>query len=124
MENRQDGKSSGWKIVRMENRPDGKSSGWEIVRMGNRSRGNRPDGKSVAWKSSGWEIRQRGPMRVADAQTGRPYSNHYPIRERGNGVQSNSLSHPGTGKWRSIEFIIPSGNGEMAFNRIQIRNLN
>jgi hypothetical protein len=22
------------------------------------------------------EIRQRGPMRVADAQTGRPYSNH------------------------------------------------
>jgi hypothetical protein len=106
-------------------RPDGIfvrmefSSGWKIVRMG-----NRPDGKSVAWKSSGWEIRQRGPMRVADAQTGRPYSNHYPIRERGNGFQSNSLSHPGTGKWRSIEFIIPSGNGEMAFNRIQIRNLN
>jgi hypothetical protein len=32
-------------------------------------------------KSSGWEIRQCGPIRVADAQTGRPYSNHFQYRE-------------------------------------------
>jgi hypothetical protein len=53
MENRPDGKSSGWKIVRMENRPDGKSSGWKIANV------------APFWI---------GPMRVADAQTGRPYS--------------------------------------------------
>jgi hypothetical protein len=88
MENR-----SGWKIV-----PDGKSfrmenrSGWEIVpdgksfRMGNRSGWEIvPDGKSSGWKilrmenRSGWEIVHVGPsgigpLRVADAQTGRPYS--------------------------------------------------
>jgi hypothetical protein len=25
-------------------------------------------------------FRWRGPMRAADAQTGRPYSNHFPVR--------------------------------------------
>jgi hypothetical protein len=36
-----------------------------------------------------------GPMRLADAQTGRPYSNHFPVR-------MNLL-------FRSDEFIIPFG---------------
>jgi hypothetical protein len=49
----------------------GKPSGWEIGRMG-----NRPDGKiGRMGKSTGWRFRWIGPMRVADAQTGRPYSN-------------------------------------------------
>jgi hypothetical protein len=75
-----DGKSSGWKIVRMENRPDGKSSGWKIVRME-----NRPDGESSGWRIVRMENRSRGPsgigpLRVADAQTGRPYSNQLQYR--------------------------------------------
>jgi hypothetical protein len=77
MENR-----SGWKIV-----PDGKSfrmgnrSGWEIVPDGKSFRmENPPDGKSFRMENrSGWEIVHVGPsgigpLRVADAQTGRPYS--------------------------------------------------
>jgi hypothetical protein len=38
-----------------------------------------PDGKSSGWKTVNVAPSRIGPMRVADAQTGRPYSNHFPI---------------------------------------------
>jgi hypothetical protein len=68
MENRPDGESPGWRIARMENRPDGESPGWRIAR-----KIKRPDGKFLVIFHPdvfSWI----GPMRLADAQTGRPYS--------------------------------------------------
>jgi hypothetical protein len=62
MENRPDGKSSGWKIVRMENRPDGKSSGWKIVRMEIVR-----IGKSSRWKIARMEIVRMEIVRMGNS---------------------------------------------------------
>jgi hypothetical protein len=60
---------AGWKIIRMENHPGGKSSGWKIIRVE-----NHPGGKSSGWKIANVDPSGIGPLRLADAQTGRPYS--------------------------------------------------
>jgi hypothetical protein len=49
--------------------PEGKSAGGKISR-----RENQPEGKSA-----GGKIASVDPMRVADAQTGRAYSNNFPL---------------------------------------------
>jgi hypothetical protein len=68
MENHPDGKSSGWKIIRVENHPGGKSSGWKIIRVE-----NHPGGKSRTWTPpglgpSGWRTPRPGVPTVDEKQ--------------------------------------------------------